>query len=102
VLAYSSNEGEPIAVSREIRVSLVPVLLFLPAFWLAGMGPCTFSHPTVMLIASFIFSGFEIAALTMFIRRFEFCFSALVGSGLAMLLLAGSVFLGYIMLYEFM
>jgi hypothetical protein len=83
-------------------VTLAPVLLFLPAFWLAGMGPCTFAHPTLMLIASLLFIGLEIAALTMFVRAFRLSFSVVAGMGFAVLLLVGSVFLGYIMVTEFM
>jgi uncharacterized membrane protein len=83
-------------------IALAPALLFLPAFWLARMGPCTFSHPTVMLIASLIFIGLEIAALTMFVRAFRLSVSVVAGIGFAVLLLVGSVFLGYIMATEFM
>jgi hypothetical protein len=87
---------------RAWAMTLAPVLFFLPAFWLAGMGPCTFSHPAVMLIASLIFIGLEVAALRVFVRAFRFSFTVIAGSGLAGLLLTASVYVGWMIVVEFM
>jgi hypothetical protein len=72
-------------------LALAPVLLFIPAFLLAGMGPCTFAHPLVMVVAFLLFAAAEIAAVPCFIRnarRSGKSIPALFGIGLALFLLA--------------
>lgn len=49
-------------------LTLAPILLFIPALVLAGMGPCAMAHPEVMVIAFLLFVGFEIAAMPQFVR----------------------------------
>jgi hypothetical protein len=49
-------------------LTLAPIILFLPAVILAGMGPCSFAHPLVLVIALLLFVGLEIAALPQFVR----------------------------------
>ena len=76
-------------------MTLVPVVLFLPAFWLAGMGPCTFSHPVIMLVAAIAFVALEIAALWAFVRR-GFSLFTVAGIALAVLLLFASLSSSYL------
>lgn len=49
-------------------LTLAPVLLLIPALILAGVGPCAMAHPEVMLVASLLFVGLEVAALPRFVR----------------------------------
>ena len=78
------------------EMTLAPVVLFFPAFWLAGMGPCTFSHPIIMLIAAILFVTLEIAALRVFLRGFRFSLFTAAGTGLAVFILFASLYLTYV------
>ena len=49
-------------------LALAPVLLFIPAVMLAGMGPCGYAHPWVMVAALAVFVVLELAAVPCFIR----------------------------------
>jgi hypothetical protein len=49
-------------------LALAPVLLFIPAVMLAGMGPCGYAHPLVMVAALAVFVVLELAAVPCFIR----------------------------------
>ena len=49
-------------------LAIAPVLLFIPAIMLAGMGPCGYARPWVMVAALAIFVVFELAAVPCFIR----------------------------------
>ena len=77
---------------------LAPVFLFIPAFWLAGMGPCAFSHPLVIIVSCLLFAGLEIAAVSCFVRASRSAgkvLVALIGIVFAVLLLALSLTLEY-------
>jgi hypothetical protein len=50
-------------------LALGPIILFLPAFALAGMGPCAISHPLLMVVTSLLFACLEIAAKDELRRR---------------------------------
>lgn len=85
-------------------LTLAPLLLFLPAFMLAGMGPCAFSHPLVMVLAFLLFVSVEIAALPQFVgaaRASGKAIGAIIGIGLALFLLVTSVLLEYYMVAEY-
>ena len=85
-------------------LTLSPVLLFLPAFMLAGMGPCAFSHPLVMVVAFLLFISLEIAAMPTFVgaaRASGKALSAIIGIGLALFLLVAGLFLEYSMVAEY-
>ena len=73
---------------------MAPVFLFIPAFILAGMGPCSFEHPFVVVSAFVLFIGFELAAVPCFVkaaRNAGKAISAMFGIGLALFLLLLSV-----------
>lgn len=75
-------------------LALAPVFLFIPAFVLAGMGPCSFEHPFVMVSAFVLFIGLELAAVPCFVKAARSAgkaISAMFGIGLALLLLFFSV-----------
>ena len=75
-------------------LALAPVFLFIPAIILAGMGPCSFVHPWVMVGAFMVFIGLELAAVPCFVnaaRSAGKAISAMFGIGLALLLLFFSV-----------
>lgn len=79
-------------------LTLAPVLLFIPAVALAGMGPCSFAHPTVMVIAFLLFAALEIAALPRFVRAARSVGKApiaMVGISMALFLLVLSTVLEY-------
>jgi hypothetical protein len=79
-------------------LALAPVVLFIPAFMLAGMGPCTFSHPWVIVAAFLLFIVLELAALPCFVKAARSAgkvLGAMIGMGLAILLLLLSVALEY-------
>ena len=71
-------------------------MLFLPTFWLAGMGPCSFAHPSVMLLGATLFAGLEICGLRMFARNCRTSIRAAFGMGLALVGLVASVLLAYL------
>jgi len=80
-----------------------PVLLFVPAFMLAGMGPCTFSHPSVIVIAFLLFIGLEVAAMRTFVlaaRSAGKAAVAMIGMALALFLLVLSAALEYYAVME--
>ena len=78
-------------------LALAPVLLFVPAILLAGMGPCSYAHPFVMVAALALFVAFELAAVPYFIRgarragRSISAVSAILGISLALFLLVLSL-----------
>jgi hypothetical protein len=79
-------------------LSLAPVFLFIPAFWLAGMGPCAFSHPLVIMASCLLFAGLEIAAVSCFAKASRSAGNvvvALIGIVLAVVLLALNLTLEY-------
>jgi len=81
-----------------------PVFLFLPAFMLAGMGPCTFSHPSVIVMAFMIFIGLEAAAVRSFVLAARVqgkATVAMIGMALALFLLVLSAALEYYAVMEF-
>jgi len=84
-------------------LALSPLLLFIPAFMLAGMGPCTFSHPSVIVAAFLLFIALEVAALRCFVRAARSAGKgavAMIGMALALLLLVLSAALEYYILME--
>jgi hypothetical protein len=96
-------------VNRNSRIAwgltLAPIFLFIPAFMLAGMGPCTFSHPIVIVIAFLIFIGLELAAFPRFVQAARATGAAvrsIIGMGLALLLLVLSVALEYYFVTEYL
>jgi len=86
-------------------LTFAPIVLFIPAFLLAGMGPCTFSHPLVIVIAFLIFIGCELAALPRFVaapRSTGGGGRAIVGIGLALLMLVLCVALEYFFVTDYL
>ena len=85
-------------------LALAPILLFIPAFALAGMGPCTFSHPLVIVVAFLVFIVLEIAALPRFFgaaRASGKVIGAMMGMGLSLFLLVLCAFLEYYLVVEY-
>jgi hypothetical protein len=79
-------------------LTLAPVLLFVPALALAGIGPCGMAHPAVMVVAFLLFVGLEAAALPQFVRAARTAGKALlamIGMGMALCILLFSAVLGY-------
>lgn len=79
-------------------LALAPVVLLVPAVMLAGLGPCTFSRPWVIVVAFLLFIVLELTALPCFVRAARSAgkvLSAMIGMGLAILLLLLSVALEY-------
>ena len=75
-------------------LALAPILLFIPAIMLAGMGPCSYAHPFVMVSALALFVVLEMAAVPNFIRGARLAgrsISAIFGIGLALFLLVLSL-----------
>ena len=86
-------------------LALAPLLLFIPAFMLAGMGLCTFSHPLVMVAAFAIFAMLELAAVSCFVRdarRAGESVPAIFGIGLALLPLAPSAAVGFLTVSDYL
>jgi len=86
-------------------LALAPIFLFIPAFLLAGMGPCAFSHPSVMLVALLLFIGTELVAMRWFIkaaRSAEKVIGAFFGIGTALVLLAISATLEFFFLVDYL
>jgi hypothetical protein len=75
-------------------MTLLPIVLFLPAFWLADIGPCTFAHPAVLLLAAPLFVALNIGGLRIFVRNLRGSIHSLLGAGLALLGLFATVVLG--------
>jgi hypothetical protein len=46
-----------------------PIILFIPAFALAGLGPCAFRYPLVMVVANALFAVMEGASLWFFAKN---------------------------------
>ena len=70
--------------------TLAPIVLFIPAVMLAGMGPCSYAHPLVMVVALAIFIAFELTAGPCFVRgarRTGKSVLAIFGIGLTLVLL---------------
>ena len=85
-------------------MTLAPVVLFIPAFMLAGMGPCTFSHPLVLVVALLLFIVLEILSLPNFVRSARATGRAIgpmIGIGFALVLLAINAMLEYYLLAEY-
>lgn len=85
-------------------MTLSPIALFIPAFLLAGMGPCTFAHPFVMVVAFLVFIGLEVASLPRFVtaaRATGRVTGAMVGMGFALLLLVLCATLEYYVVAEY-
>lgn len=77
-------------------MAAAPLVLYLPVFWLSGIGPCTSPHPAVMLLAAVLFAGLAISSLRMFTRDFRWSIRSVCGIGLAALGLLTSVLWGYL------
>jgi hypothetical protein len=45
-----------------------PVILFIPAFAIAGIGPCAFRYPKVIVVADALFAAMEGSALGLFAK----------------------------------
>lgn len=85
-------------------LTLAPIVLFIPAFLLAGMGPCSFEHPIVMVMAFLLFVGLEVAALPRFVgaaRSRGKVPVAIVGIAMALLLLVLNAVLGFYILSDY-
>ena len=79
-------------------LTLAPVLLFVPALVLAGVGSCGLAHPEVMAIAFLLFVGLEFAALPQFVRAARATGKALlamVGMTMALGIMVFSAVMGY-------
>lgn len=85
-------------------MALSPIVLFIPAFFLAGMGPCTFSHPFVLVAAFLCFIGLEVASFPRFVsaaRATGKVTGAMVGMGFALVLLVLCATLEYYFVVEY-
>jgi hypothetical protein len=85
-------------------LALAPVCLFIPTFLLAGMGPCSFSHPLVIVVAFLLFIALEIAALPRFVKAARAtgkALGAMLGMGFAISVLVLSVALEYYFVAEY-
>jgi hypothetical protein len=85
-------------------MTLAPVVLFIPAFMLAGMGPCTFSHPLVLVAALLLFIVLEILSLPNFVssaRATGQAVGPMIGIGFALLLLVVNLTLEYYVVAEY-
>ena len=85
-----------VSVSQRIKLvqawsfTLAPVVLFVPAMMLAGMGPCSYAHPFAMVAALAIFVLLELAAIPCFVqdaRSAGKSLGAIFGIPLALLLM---------------
>jgi hypothetical protein len=84
-------------------LALAPILLFIPAFMLAGMGPCTFSQPLVLEMAFLLFIVLEIVSLPCFVKAARSSgrvIGAMMGMGLALSLMVLSAALEYYVVAE--
>lgn len=85
-------------------LTLAPVILFVPAFMLAGLGPCSFSHPLVLVAALLLFIVLEIASLPNFVRSARATGRAvipMIGIGIALVLLGMNAMLEYYLVAEY-
>jgi hypothetical protein len=81
------------------------MVLFIPALMLAGMGPCSYAHPLVMVVALVIFTALELAAVFCFGRDARSAgksLSAKLGMGLALLLLLLSVAFEFLTVIDYL
>jgi hypothetical protein len=46
-----------------------PIILFIPALALAGMGSCAFQYPLVIVVADVLYVGMEGTAIWLFARN---------------------------------
>jgi hypothetical protein len=86
-------------------LALAPIFLFVPAVMIAGMGPCSYAHPGVMIAAFAIFICSEIASVGLFVsdaRHAGRVIPAIVGIGLALLLLVLSSAFGYLTAIDYL
>lgn len=68
------------------------------------MGPCSFAHPLALVIAFLLFVGLEIAALPQFVRAARAAGKAplaIIGMGVALLLLVLSAVMEYYVTAEY-
>jgi hypothetical protein len=85
-------------------MTLAPVVLFIPAFMLAGMGPCSFSHPLVLVAALLLFIVLEVLSLPNFVTSARASGRAIVpmiGIGFALILLAVNAIVEYYVVAEY-
>jgi hypothetical protein len=85
-------------------MALAPLFLFIPAIMLAGMGPCAFAHPMVIVVAILLFIFLEIAALPCFVKAARAAgkvMGAMIGMGLTAVLLVLCVAMEYYAVAEY-
>lgn len=85
-------------------LTLAPVLLFIPAVVLAGIGPCAVAHIEVLVIAFLLFVALEIAALPRFVRAARSVGKAslaMIGIAVALVLLVFSAVMEYYVAAEY-
>jgi hypothetical protein len=85
-------------------LALSPLVLFVPAFVLAGIGSSTFVHPLVIVAAFLLFIVLELAALPCFVKAARSAgrvINAMIGMGLAFVLLILSLALEYYAVTEY-
>jgi len=84
--------------------ALAPIVLVIPAFLLAGMGPYAFTHPFVLVVAFLLFIGLEVTALFRFVKvaRSGAAALAMVGMGLALVMLVLNAALEYYVAAEYL
>ena len=85
-------------------LTLSPFVLFVPAFMLAGMGPCTFAHPFIIVAAFLLFIVLELGALPCFVKSARASgrvTGAMIGMGLSLLLLVLNMALEYYAVAEY-
>jgi hypothetical protein len=86
-------------------LALAPVLLFIPAVMLAGMGPCGYARPWVMVAALAIFVALELAAVPCFIRDARLAgrsIPAMFGISLSLFLLVLSAALEFLTVTDYL
>ncbi len=79
-------------------LALTPVVLFIPALMLAGMGMCGFTEPLVPAVAFLMFIVVEVASIRCFVqaaRSSGKAIGAIFGIGLAAILLVANATLEF-------
>ena len=79
-----------------------PIILFIPAFALAGMGPCAFQYPLVMVVADALFVGMEGTALWFFAKNRPISIGPCCGLALASMMLVLTICVDLLLVTDYM
>jgi len=77
-------------------------VLFIPAFALAGMGPCAFQYPLVMVVADALFVGMEGTALWFFAKNRPISIAPCCGLALASMMLVLTICVDLLLVTDYM